>query len=87
MAIAAQSPFPLKDLLERIEAAQIALRKAPYGGLKAADCHLADGHLVLSGSVPSFFLKQMAQTLMLQVLDSTIQVDNRLEVDCTISTD
>lgn len=87
MTISEKSLLTSDDLPVRIEEAQSALRKAPYGGLKAAVCRLADDRLVLTGSVPSFYVKQMAQTVLLQALGEEIVVDNQLEVECTISTD
>lgn len=53
----------------------------PDGG--GPNCHFADGRIVLSGSVSSFYLKKMAQTLT----DSAIMVDNQLEEECAVSTD
>jgi hypothetical protein len=40
---------------------------------------LTDGKLVLVGRVPSFYLKQILQT-MLRDLDSVNQIENRVEV-------
>ena len=39
-----------------------------------------DGNLVLEGRLPSFYLKQMLQTL-LRDIKGVVQIDNRVNVD------
>jgi osmotically-inducible protein OsmY len=41
--------------------------------------HLHDGQLTLHGCVPSFYMKQMLQTL-LRDIEGVQQIDNRVEV-------
>ena len=41
--------------------AQGALRESPFLALRDLEVHEADGALVLTGSVPSYYYKQLAQ--------------------------
>jgi osmotically-inducible protein OsmY len=43
------------------------LRSSGYGSLAKLDCQVADGVIVLAGRVPTFFLKQMAQTIVMRI--------------------
>lgn len=47
--------------------------------LRHVECHVEDDTLCLEGKVPSFYLKQTAQSL-LKSLEGIKRVDNRLEV-------
>lgn len=47
--------------------------------LRHVECHVEEGTLCLEGKVPSFYLKQAAQSL-LQSLEGVDRVVNRLEV-------
>lgn len=67
--------------------AQAVLQNAPYVGLRQVECHSLGDRLVLSGTVPSYFLKQLAQSLLLNRWNGAIEVDNKLEVVCDISTE
>ncbi len=44
------------ELLERF-------RTSPYLSLRSLRCSLAQGRLILRGNVPTFYLKQLAQTI------------------------
>jgi osmotically-inducible protein OsmY len=55
--------------------------KSPYGAIRAISCHVADGVLTLSGSVPSYYLKQVAQRLALNVLGDLVVLVNQLQVE------
>lgn len=59
--------------------AHAALCRSGYGPLADVQCDFNQGVLVLQGRVPSYYLKQMAQTLVTQ-LGEISHVDNRLEV-------
>jgi hypothetical protein len=48
-------------------AARAALRNAGYRALVDVECHLVNGSLVLSGTVPSYYLKQVAQSVVLRL--------------------
>lgn len=60
-------------------AAQSRLRKSGYHELHLISCEFHEGVLTLRGRVSTFYLKQVAQTLI-RALDGVGQVNNRLEV-------
>ena len=51
-----------------------------YAVLRNVECFEQEGRIVLRGSVPSFFLKQMAQSIVAKV-PGVATVDNQLVVD------
>lgn len=55
------------------------LRKSGYPDLHRVSCDLCDGVLTLRGRVSTFYLKQVAQTLIGQ-RDEIRELDNRLMV-------
>lgn len=59
--------------------AQRALGKSPYVELRRVGCRFDDGILTLEGQVTSFYLKQVAQTVVRQI-DGVHQVINHLQV-------
>ena len=65
-----------------VRVAQLAerqLRSSPYLALRKVTCDCRGGSLVLRGCLPSYYLKQMAQTAVAH-LDGVQQVVNRIEV-------
>jgi hypothetical protein len=48
-------------------AARAALRGSGHIALTGLDCHLVEGAIVLSGSVPTYYLKQLAQSVVLRM--------------------
>ena len=60
-------------------AAELALRRSPYGELATVSCHFHEGVLTLNGHVRSYYLKQVAQTLVRQTA-GVRRVCNRLHV-------
>jgi osmotically-inducible protein OsmY len=56
-----------------------SLRNSGYWALSRLECDVNDGVVVLSGLVSSYFLKQVAQTLVLRHADIKILV-NHIEV-------
>ena len=60
--------------------AQSRLRHSGYHELHLVSCDFHEGVLALRGCVSSFYLKQVAQTLIRR-LDGVGEVNNRLEVD------
>jgi osmotically-inducible protein OsmY len=67
--------------LRRIgEAAEARLRSANYVELRAVSCEFRQGVLTLRGKVPSYYLKQMAQSLV-DGVPGVVELDNQLEVD------
>jgi hypothetical protein len=77
-AIRPASPAAPQDARIRT-LARWALDNSPYQAMSHLDCQVADGAIVLSGVAPSFFLKQLAQELVLR-LDCDYRIDNRVEV-------
>ena len=59
--------------------AQSRLRQSGYHQLQLISCEFHEGVLTLRGRVSTFYLKQVAQTLINQ-LDGVGEVNNRLEV-------
>jgi osmotically-inducible protein OsmY len=63
-----------------VERAENRLRSNPYLALKNITCSQAgDGALVLRGCLPSYYLKQVAQTVVGQV-EGVRRVDNQIQV-------
>jgi osmotically-inducible protein OsmY len=56
-----------------------ALRETGYAPLRGVECEVLDGVVELTGVVPSFYVKQLAQTAVLR-LDQIRGVNNRLRV-------
>ena len=63
------------------ELAESRLRSNPYLALKNVSCEIAPegGVLVLRGCLPSYYLKQVAQTVVAQ-LEGVRRIDNRIQV-------
>jgi hypothetical protein len=68
---------PAETASESAVRAQVraALRAAGYPALADLDCRLVNGSIVLSGTVPTYYLKQVAQTVVLR-LGATLRLDN-----------
>ena len=62
-----------------VEAVECCIRKSGYPSLVNVRFDYHEGVLVLRGELPSYYLKQVAQTAVSQV-DGVQQVDNRIEV-------
>lgn len=67
---------PDQALLARIEQ---ALASSPYLPLRSVTCYLHEGVLTLRGRVPTFYCKQLAQSLV-SVFTGVEEVNNQLEV-------
>lgn len=59
--------------------AQDLLARSNYLALRRLRCEFHDGSLILSGRVPTYYLKQVAQTIVRQ-LPAVRQVENRVDV-------
>jgi osmotically-inducible protein OsmY len=64
------------DLAERVER---ALQATSYGALRGLEVTVQAGLVILRGGIPSYYLKQMAQTTVLSV-PGVHQLRNDLEV-------
>jgi len=65
-----------KNPRERVER---LLARHPYLALRRISCDFSDGLVTLRGCLPSYFLKQMAQTAIAEA-DGVERIDNRIEV-------
>ncbi len=61
------------------EGAENRLRCNSYLALKNVSCEYREGVLTLRGCLPSYYLKQMAQTAVAR-LDGVQRIDNQIEV-------
>ncbi len=65
-------------------AALRSLEASSYKLLKQIKCEEREGALLLRGTVPSYFLKQMAQTVV-QGVPGVLEISNRIDVTSTSS--
>jgi hypothetical protein len=70
-------PIPELALQSQVRA---ALQSAGYRTLAGLDCRVVDGAIVLSGRVPSYYLKQVAQAVVLR-LATAWRIDNCVSVE------
>jgi osmotically-inducible protein OsmY len=63
-------------------AAQAALRQSPVPALRNVEVFECEGRIILSGKLRSYYLKQLAQEAVLQVV-SNAPVDNQIRVEKT----
>ena len=63
--------------------ANSVLQSCSYHAVRHLSCEVREHVVILRGRVPSFYLKQIAQTLMLDLLSDSLVIDNRVEVDRT----
>jgi osmotically-inducible protein OsmY len=57
----------------------IVLEQNPHLSARTLRCEAAEGHVVLRGTVRSYYQKQMAQE-MLKTVDGVDTIENQLEV-------
>ena len=68
------------EAAERIaKLAERRLQESGHGCVRCVSCHYHQGVLALRGRVPSFYLKQVAQTVVGQI-DGVIEILNQVEV-------
>jgi len=72
---------PVRELLEQsvLAEARGRLQKSTYLSLRRISCEYLHGLLTIRGEVPTYYLKQLAQTL-LGTLDGVAEVNNLLRV-------
>lgn len=69
---------------QEVEAqAIVELRKSAYHPVRHVLCEVCKCVLILRGRVPSYYMKQIAQTVVRHLLESGMVLDNQLEVDGT----
>lgn len=61
-------------------AAHVELWNSSFSALRRVRCRVRDRRLALSGSVPSYYVKQVAQSLLMERFGDEYIVENRLEV-------
>jgi len=77
--------FSLSPVKRAIEAHVLTeLRKSAYMPVQRVSCDFHEGILTLHGQVPSYHMKQIAQTVVLHLLNADMRIHNGLEVvsDC-----
>ena len=80
MTTTTQSPNTSRDAGEKTARAVLSrLADSGYTSLANVACEYRDGVVVLRGRVPSFHMKQVAQTCVAEV-DGVERIDNRLQV-------
>lgn len=70
------APATTSDVMTRIDE---ALRATGYPNLRGLSISGAEGLVILRGKVPTYYLKQVAQTIVLKVVGVT-ELQNELEV-------
>ncbi len=61
-------------------AAKSDLKRSGYHPVRSVTCHYDNGVLTLRGRLPSFFLKQVAQSVVRHRLEGLVTIDNQVEV-------
>jgi hypothetical protein len=80
MDLEAQSQYSVAFRRDAVVAeARKQLQNSPYYELHEVQCDYHEGVLILRGCVPSYFLKQIAQSLLIY-LPSVEELDNHLKV-------
>lgn len=74
MGFGGDSRFVSEDII------QDRFHRSPYLPLRRIECRLDDGVLVLRGRVPTYYLKQLAQTICRSLIGIRLVV-NELRVD------
>jgi hypothetical protein len=73
-------PNPFAALFQEIsDIARATLRGSSYFELRGVSCDFHGGTLTLSGRVPSYHLKQLAQASVAE-LPGVVEIDNRVQV-------
>jgi len=68
-----------KETSEIAERAENHLRRNGYFALKNISCEYSEGVLTLTGWLPTYYLKQVAQTTV-ACLEGVERIENRIEV-------
>jgi osmotically-inducible protein OsmY len=72
---------PRADDLDRLELVLTdALRRSGYQSLRALQCQVTEGGVVLTGVVRSYYLKQLAQETVRRISPAD-RIDNRVLVE------
>jgi hypothetical protein len=60
--------------------AERGLRSSRYSALRHVSCDYQGGVLVLRGCLPSYYLKQLAQEVVAQLVQGVGRLDNQIQV-------
>jgi hypothetical protein len=60
--------------------AKAMLRSSPYRSVQYVLCEVRQQVVTLRGRVPSFYMKQIAQTVLRDLLSDGLVIDNQVEV-------
>jgi len=63
--------------------ANALLGESSYHAIRRVSCEACDSVIILSGRVPTYYMKQIAQTIVLHLLEDKWGIDNQVEVDRT----
>ena len=74
------TPAPSLDDKETRLVIERHLKMSSYGPVRNVRCSVVDGVVTLFGTLPSFYMKQVAQALVCCV-ESVIRVENHCEVE------
>ena len=69
----------MAKVLSPADIAEGLLLASPYVAIRHLKCRFCDGELTIVGRVPSYYLKQLAQTAV-QQLDGVDRISNIIEV-------
>lgn len=64
--------------------ARAGLRRCSYTAIRDVSCEMRSGVLWLRGRVPSYYMKQIAQTVVrhvLEELEDAVDINNELDVE------
>jgi hypothetical protein len=64
-------------------AANIGLAQSGYRAVRRVLCEFDGSTLILRGSVPTYYIKQVAQSIVLSQLDGTVNFENHLVVSAS----
>lgn len=66
---------------ERLQNSVISeLHASAYRPIQTIECHVHEDLVILSGRVPSFYIKQVAQTVVMKIA-GVKSIENRLRVE------
>lgn len=74
-----RSREPVIECCVITQAVMIRLRSSPYRVLRILTCEFRRGHLIVDGTVPTYYMKQMAQETVRPVI-GVEKITNRVSV-------
>lgn len=77
--VALDEPVDPETPIDLEEKARICLQHSPYRAIRRVDCTISEGVLTLTGQVPTYHYKQLAQTAISQ-LPGVEQIVNSIDV-------